>query len=63
MQLHMRGVELVVELMQAAEHADRLKPDEMKNLLREAADVLGDLLKRDIPEGLKDPQRPTEGRA
>ena len=48
MQLHMRRVELVVELMEAAECANRLKPDETKQLLREAADVLADLLKRDL---------------
>ena len=49
MQLHMRGVELVVELMEAAECADRLTPDEMKRLLREASDILALLLARDVP--------------
>ena len=49
MQLHMRGVELVIELMEAAEHAGSLTPDEMKRLLREASDILALLLARDVP--------------
>ena len=50
MQLHMRAVELVVELMEAAEGVDRMEPRELSKLLRDTADVLGDLLKRDVPE-------------
>jgi hypothetical protein len=48
-ELHARGVELVVELLDAADHFDRLKPDEVKALLLDSAYVLGELLKRDIP--------------
>ena len=50
MQLHMRAVELVVELMEAAEGVDRMEPRELSKLLRDTADVLGDLLERDVPE-------------
>jgi hypothetical protein len=48
-ELHARGVELVVELLDAADHVHNLKPEELAGLLRETATVLGDLLKRDIP--------------
>jgi hypothetical protein len=54
-ELHARGVELVVELLDAADHIDRLKRHEVAALLRETAKVLGDLLKRDIP-----PKRATD---
>ena len=49
MQLPMRGVELVVELQDAADRVDDMKPQEVRRLLLETATVLGDLLKRDIP--------------
>ena len=48
-ELHARGVVLVIELLDAADHLDRYKKDEVVALLRETADVLSDLLKRDIP--------------
>jgi hypothetical protein len=48
-ELHARGVELVIELLDAADHIHNLKPDDVATLLRETATVLGDLLKRDIP--------------
>lgn len=56
MQLHSRGVELVVELQDAADRADQLSPEEIRQLLLETATVLGDLLKRDIPS-IKSPSR------
>lgn len=49
MQLHSRGVELVVELQDAADRADHLRPEEIRQLLLETATVLGELLKRDVP--------------
>ena len=52
-QLHARGVDLVVELLDAADHLTRLTPAETRDLLKEAAMVLGELLKRDIPEHRK----------
>ncbi|SFL08102.1 hypothetical protein SAMN04488498_12953 [Mesorhizobium albiziae] len=53
-QLHARGVDLVVELLKAADHLEHLTSAESKALLKEAAMVLGELLKRDIPEELRD---------
>jgi hypothetical protein len=50
-ELHARGVELVVELLDAADQVHNLNPDNLAALLRETAAVLGDLLKRDIPPG------------
>jgi hypothetical protein len=47
-QLHARGIELVVELLDAAEHFEKMPVDEVKKLLRETSLVLGDLLIRDI---------------
>jgi hypothetical protein len=52
--LHMKGVDMVVDLLDAAEHVDRLSEDELKELLREAANVLGELLKRDIPADIRE---------
>lgn len=49
-QLHMRGVELVHELLSAADSIDNMKQQDVVDLLRETAQVLGDLLKRDNPE-------------
>ncbi len=48
-QLHARGVELVVELLDAAEHFEKIPAAEIKKLLRETSVVLGQLLVRDIP--------------
>lgn len=56
MQLHSRGVELMVELQDAADRADQLSPEEIRQLLLETATVLGDLLKRDIPS-IRSPSR------
>lgn len=50
MRLHQRGLELVVELLEAAEHLDRIGPLEHRELLLEAAQVMGDLLARDVPQ-------------
>jgi hypothetical protein len=48
-QLHARGVELVVELLETADEITRYKPEDVAAMLRETAEVLGELLKRDIP--------------
>jgi hypothetical protein len=50
MQLHQRGVDLLLDVMDAAEHVEKLSHDEMRRLLTEVAEVLGELLKRDVPE-------------
>ena len=48
-QLHMRGVELVVELLDAADHVDRMRAEDLRALLSESARVLSELLARDVP--------------
>ena len=48
-ELHARGVMLVVELLEAADHIARYEPGDVEALLRETAEVHGELLKRDIP--------------
>jgi hypothetical protein len=52
-QLPPRGVELVVELLDASEHFENFPPDHIKKLLREMSFVLGQLLVRDTPEEQK----------
>lgn len=49
MRIHARGLELVVELLEAAEHLEQLTAQEHRTLLQEAAQVMGDLLARDVP--------------
>jgi hypothetical protein len=51
---HARGIELVVELLDAAEHIDRIPSAEVKALLEETAMILGELLKRDVPPQQRD---------
>jgi hypothetical protein len=50
-QLHAQGVELVVNLLDAADNIERMGPEHIRRLLREAADVLGGLLGDDRPNG------------
>lgn len=50
MQLHQRGVDLLVNLMDAADHVEKLSHAEIRTLLTETVQILGDLLKRDIPQ-------------
>ena len=49
-ELHQRGVELLVDVLDAAEHTDQLSQAEIKELLTAIGVVLGQLLERDIPE-------------
>jgi hypothetical protein len=49
MKLHQRGVDLLVEVMDAADHLDHFNQEEIRSLLRETTYVLGELLKRDVP--------------
>ena len=48
-QLKARGAELVVELLEAADHVGHLLPDEIVALLRETAGILDGLLDSDTP--------------
>jgi hypothetical protein len=54
MRLHQRGLELVVELLEAAERLDTLSLQEHRALLQEAAEIMGDLLARDVPHAEPD---------
>lgn len=55
MSLHLKGSQLVVDLLDAADHIDRIEREEHRALLRRAADTLAMLLKQDIPEFRGDP--------
>ena len=59
MSLHLKGSQLVVDLLDAADHIDRINREEHRALLRRAADTLAMLLKQDIPEIPVDP--PSKG--
>ena len=61
-ELHAQGVELVVNLLDAADHVDNMDRDEIRRLLRDAADVLGELLRRDKPERHSTDPVPINGR-
>lgn len=50
MRLHQRGVDLLVNLMDAEQHFHETKPEELRQLISEAIIVFGQLLERDIPE-------------
>lgn len=60
MQLHQRGVDLLVDVMDAADHVEKFSHDDVRRILKEVADVLGELLKRDIPEEHRPPDQPEQ---
>ncbi|MCG8272361.1 hypothetical protein MIC97_12710 [Aquamicrobium sp. NLF2-7] len=47
MQLHQRGVELLLKVMDAADHVEKLDTNETQALLKQVADILGAILERD----------------
>ncbi|MCK9550657.1 hypothetical protein [Aquamicrobium sp.] len=47
MQLHQRGVDLLLKVMDAADHAEKLDTNQTQALLKEVAEVLGAILERD----------------
>lgn len=49
-ELHHRGVDLLVNVLDAVEHVERMSPAEVNELLTEISVVLGQLLERDVPE-------------
>lgn len=51
MPLHLKGSQLVVDLLDAADHIDRIERDEHRALLRRAAETVANLIKEDIPGG------------
>jgi hypothetical protein len=50
MRLHQRGVDLLVDLMDAEQHFEEFPRAELKKLISEAVVVFGQLLERDIPD-------------
>ncbi|MGO4834064.1 hypothetical protein AB4144_17535 [Rhizobiaceae sp. 2RAB30] len=53
-ELHKHGLELVVDLLDAVDQLGSMPPEDARRLLRDAADCLGDLLKRDDPHPLSE---------
>lgn len=53
-ELHHRGVDLLVDVLDAVEHVERMSPAEVRELLTEIGVVLGQLLERDVPEGRRE---------
>ncbi|MGB3386452.1 MAG: hypothetical protein WBA88_00560 [Pseudaminobacter sp.] len=53
MQLHQKGVDLLVNVLDAADHVEELSPEEIRRLLRDVADVMGQILERDAVLALK----------
>ncbi len=47
MQVHQRGVDLLVDVMDAVDHIEQLTHDEIRRLLKEVADVMSLILERD----------------
>lgn len=50
MRLHQRGVDLLVDLMDAEQHFDTISRDELRRLISEAVVVFGQILERDVPQ-------------
>jgi Holliday junction resolvasome RuvABC ATP-dependent DNA helicase subunit len=57
MELHQRGVDLLVNVMDAADNADQLTVDEIRRLLREVVEVMSLILERDARIALKNKER------
>ncbi|QDB99454.1 hypothetical protein [Mesorhizobium sp. 8] len=49
MHLHQRGIDLLVNVQDAADHVDSLTREDIRGILDETSVVLGRLLERDIP--------------
>ncbi len=47
MQLHQRGVDLLLKVMDAADHAEKLDTNQTQAILNEVTKVLGAILERD----------------
>lgn len=47
MQLHQRGVDLLMNVMEAVDQSDELTPQERRRLLQEVVEVMSQILERD----------------
>lgn len=54
MDLHQRGVDLLVNVMDAADLADQLTPEDIRRLLREVAEVMSLMLERDAEKSFRE---------
>lgn len=59
MHLHQRGVDLLVDVLDAADHVDQLTAAETRALLKEVAEVMSLILERDALFVLKAERRYT----
>lgn len=59
-QLHQRGVELLVDVLDAVDQVDKMRTEEIKTLLAEIGIVLGELLERDVPQSRREPPTPVK---
>lgn len=53
MDLHQRGVDLLVNVLDAADLADHLTPEDIRRLLGEVAEVMSLMLEREAENSLK----------
>lgn len=53
MQLYQRGVDILVSVLDAVDHAERFTPDQTRQLLKEVATVMCLILARDVEASLK----------
>ncbi len=47
MQLHQRGVDLLVNVIEAVDQSDKLTPQETRRLLQDVVEVMSQILERD----------------
>ena len=57
MQLHQRGVDLLVNVLDSADRVEQLSHDEMRRLLTEVGEVMGLILERDAEIALQQEQK------
>lgn len=57
MQLHQRGVDLLVDVLDAADRVGQLSPEEIRELLKKVAQVMGQILERDAAVALNGGER------
>ena len=53
MPVHQRGVDLLVTVMDAADHTDQMSPEDIRRLLEEVAEVMSLMLERDASIALR----------
>ncbi len=63
MQQNQRGVDLLVDVLDAADHVEDLTHDDLRRLLREVTEVLCPLLQRDAAAALRQEERPVSIRS